>query len=153
MFSPPILGTNLPQLFLTKFCAARYNLIDQQGYKFNGVMSSPWLNNVPNVLLVLSLCYIIICRMAKAKMDDQPFFSKQLHICYAPEYETVDETRQKLQERRKVIAKKTRGRLTHWMSLKHRMCLLCRCLYGYICMHDACISTCICVCMHITVHG
>ena len=47
--------------------------------------------------------------MAKIKMDDQPFFSKQLHICYAPEYETIEETRQKLQERRKVIAKKTRG--------------------------------------------
>ena len=51
--------------------------------------------------------------MAKVKMDDQPFFSKQLHICYAPEYETVEETRQKLQERRKVIAKKTRGMYDH----------------------------------------
>ena len=56
-------------------------------------------------------------------MDDQPFFSKQLHIFYTPEYETVDETRQKLQERRKVIAKKTRGRLTLWISLKCRIYL------------------------------
>ena len=48
--------------------------------------------------------------MAKIKMDDQPFFGSQLHICCAPEFETVEETREKLQERRKVIAKKTRGR-------------------------------------------
>lgn len=33
----------------------------------------------------------------------------QLHVCYAPEFETVDYTREMLQERRKVIAKKTRG--------------------------------------------
>ena len=30
-------------------------------------------------------------------------------MCYAPEFETVNDTREKLQERRKVIAKKTRG--------------------------------------------
>ena len=48
--------------------------------------------------------------MAKIKMDDQPFFGRQLHICYAPEFETVEETREKLQERRKVIARKTRGK-------------------------------------------
>ena len=62
----------------------------------------------------------IIDRMAKAKMDDQPFFSNQLHICYAPEYESVEETRQKLQERRKVIARKTRGEYkvtTLWCGL------------------------------------
>ena len=43
-------------------------------------------------------------------MDDQPFFGRQLHIYYAPEFETVEETREKLQERRKVITKKTRGK-------------------------------------------
>lgn len=48
-------------------------------------------------------------RIAKKKISHKPFFGKLLHVCYAPEYETVQETREKLQERRKVIAKKTRG--------------------------------------------
>lgn len=48
-------------------------------------------------------------RIAKKKLDNRSFFGGILHVCYAPEFETVDDTREKLQERRKVIAKKTRG--------------------------------------------
>ena len=48
-------------------------------------------------------------RIAKRKISHKPFFGKLLHVCYAPEYETVQETREKLQQRRKVIAKKIRG--------------------------------------------
>lgn len=48
-------------------------------------------------------------RTAKKKLDNRSFFGGILHVCYAPEFETVDDTREKLQERRKVIAKKTRG--------------------------------------------
>ncbi|KAJ7375497.1 RNA-binding protein 48 [Desmophyllum pertusum] len=47
-------------------------------------------------------------RIAKKKLDNRSFFGGILHVCYAPEFETVDDTREKLQERRKVIAKKTR---------------------------------------------
>ena len=47
-------------------------------------------------------------RFAKKKLDDYSFFGGILHVCYAPEYESVAETRQKLQDRRKVIAAKTR---------------------------------------------
>ena len=36
------------------------------------------------------------------------FYGGVLHVCYAPEYETVDETRWKLQERRITIARKCR---------------------------------------------
>ena len=49
-------------------------------------------------------------RVAKKKLDNRSFFGGILHVCYAPEFETVDDTREKLQERRKVIAKKTRGK-------------------------------------------
>ena len=48
-------------------------------------------------------------RVAKRKLDNRSFFGKSLHICYAPEYESVQETREKLQQRRRVIAQKTRG--------------------------------------------
>jgi len=55
--------------------------------------------------IILSLFF----RIAKKKLDNRSFFGGILHVCYAPEFETVDDTREKLQERRKVIAKKTRG--------------------------------------------
>jgi len=51
----------------------------------------------------------IISRVAKKKLDNKSFFGGILHVCYAPEFETVDDTREKLQERRKAIARKTRG--------------------------------------------
>lgn len=39
-------------------------------------------------------------RIAKRTLDDKPFFSNLLRVSYAPEYETVDDLRSKLQERR-----------------------------------------------------
>ncbi|XP_009077729.1 PREDICTED: RNA-binding protein 48, partial [Acanthisitta chloris] len=49
-------------------------------------------------------------RVAKRKMDERSFFGSLLHVCYAPEFETVQETREKLQDRRKYIAKATNQR-------------------------------------------
>ncbi|XP_060104474.1 RNA-binding protein 48 [Heteronotia binoei] len=46
-------------------------------------------------------------RIAKRKLDERSFFGSLLHVCYAPEFETVQETREKLQDRRKYIAKVT----------------------------------------------
>ncbi|GFU62611.1 RNA-binding protein 48 [Nephila pilipes] len=46
-------------------------------------------------------------RIAKKSLDDKLFFGSALHVCYAPEFETVLETKGKLQERRKYIAWKT----------------------------------------------
>ncbi|XP_051948691.1 RNA-binding protein 48 [Xyrauchen texanus] len=42
-------------------------------------------------------------RAAKRHTDEKSFFGGQLHVCYAPEYETVEETRQKLQDRRRFV--------------------------------------------------
>lgn len=58
---------------------------------------------------------LIVVRVAKKKLDDKSFFGGILHVCYAPEFETLDDTREKLQERRKVIAKKTRGAMPFCM--------------------------------------
>ncbi|XP_048366325.1 RNA-binding protein 48 [Sphaerodactylus townsendi] len=42
---------------------------------------------------------------ASQRVDEGDFFGSLLHVCYAPEFETVQETREKLQDRRKYIAK------------------------------------------------
>lgn len=47
-------------------------------------------------------------KFAKIQLDGKSFFGGVLHVCYAPELETIDDTREKLQERRKVIAALTR---------------------------------------------
>ncbi|XP_001625251.3 formin-like protein 20 [Nematostella vectensis] len=49
-------------------------------------------------------------RYAKRKTDNRSFFGGILHVSYAPEYETEEDTREKLQERRRIIAKKARER-------------------------------------------
>lgn len=47
-------------------------------------------------------------RFAKKQLDGKSFYGGVLHTCYAPELESVEETREKLQERRKTIAALTR---------------------------------------------
>uniref|UniRef100_A0A8C9B7Q6 RNA-binding protein 48 n=1 Tax=Phocoena sinus TaxID=42100 RepID=A0A8C9B7Q6_PHOSS len=51
-------------------------------------------------------------RIAKRKMDEQSFFGGLLHVCYAPEFETVEETRKKLQERNAYVARTTKNKDT-----------------------------------------
>ncbi|XP_063777450.1 RNA-binding protein 48 [Pseudophryne corroboree] len=46
-------------------------------------------------------------RVAKRKLDERTFFGGLLHICYAPEFESVQETREKLQDRRRYVARAT----------------------------------------------
>ncbi|XP_066531205.1 RNA-binding protein 48 [Hoplias malabaricus] len=42
-------------------------------------------------------------RAAKRNTDEKSFYGGLLHVCYAPEYETVEDTRKKLQDRRRYI--------------------------------------------------
>lgn len=42
-------------------------------------------------------------RIAKRLLDNKSFYGDVLHVCYAPEYETVAETREKLQQRKKDV--------------------------------------------------
>ncbi|KAK7899154.1 hypothetical protein WMY93_020007 [Mugilogobius chulae] len=44
-------------------------------------------------------------RAAKRHMDEKSFYGGVLHVCYVPEYETVEDTRLKLQDRMKYIMK------------------------------------------------
>lgn len=43
-------------------------------------------------------------RLAKRKLDNVDFYGGRLHVCYAPEYETMAETRGKLQFRQRWVA-------------------------------------------------
>ena len=42
-------------------------------------------------------------RFAKKQLDDRSFFGGVLHVCYAPELETLEETRNKLAVRKREI--------------------------------------------------
>ncbi|KAJ0003281.1 hypothetical protein NQD34_008379 [Periophthalmus magnuspinnatus] len=46
---------------------------------------------------------LVSARASKRHMDEKSFYGGVLHVCYVPEYETVEDTRQKLQERKKYI--------------------------------------------------
>ena len=41
-------------------------------------------------------------------MDDHSFYGGFLHVTYAPEYETIQDTREKLQQRRMSVARRLR---------------------------------------------
>ncbi|MED6258576.1 hypothetical protein ATANTOWER_009305 [Ataeniobius toweri] len=49
-------------------------------------------------------------RAAKRNMDEKSFYGGVLHVCYVPEYETVEDTRLKLQDRRSYIVRAARNR-------------------------------------------
>ncbi|XP_073678338.1 RNA-binding protein 48 [Garra rufa] len=53
-------------------------------------------------------------RVAKRHTDEKSFFGGQLHVCYAPEYETVEEARQKLQDRRRYVNRASQNAAKHY---------------------------------------
>ena len=57
-------------------------------------------------------------RYAKKKHDNSVFYNSQLHVCYAPEFESVEETRDKLITRQKIVAAKLRNPNKHKMMHK-----------------------------------
>jgi RNA-binding protein 48 len=42
-------------------------------------------------------------RCAKIKLDKYNFYGNCLHVCYVPEYESTDDLREKLNERKNVV--------------------------------------------------
>ncbi|KAM9385425.1 RNA-binding protein 48 [Pholidichthys leucotaenia] len=49
-------------------------------------------------------------RAAKRHMDEKSFYGGVLHVCYVPEYESVEDTRLKLQDRRSYVMRAVRNR-------------------------------------------
>jgi hypothetical protein len=62
-------------------------------------------------MMVISIQYVSvnIFRYGKHHLDGRAFYGGILHVCYAPEMESLAETRAKLIQRRKDIAIRTRG--------------------------------------------
>jgi len=58
-------------------------------------------------------------RVAKRKLDDYEFCGGKLHVCYAPEYETVEDTRAKLDNRRRAVARRI-----HQLTGKGKFCVV-----------------------------
>ncbi|XP_037130430.1 RNA-binding protein 48 [Syngnathus acus] len=50
-------------------------------------------------------------RAAKRHMDEKSFYGGVLHVCYVPEYETVEDTRMKLQDRRRYVMRMAQNRV------------------------------------------
>uniref|UniRef100_A0AAV2KAF7 RNA-binding protein 48 n=1 Tax=Knipowitschia caucasica TaxID=637954 RepID=A0AAV2KAF7_KNICA len=48
---------------------------------------------------------IVSARAAKRRIDGKSFYGGILHVCYVPEYETVEDTRHKLRDRKNYIMK------------------------------------------------
>ncbi|PKC68065.1 hypothetical protein RhiirA1_534455 [Rhizophagus irregularis] len=59
-------------------------------------------------------------RVAKKKVDDHIFFSSSLRVRYGPEYETIEDTRGKLRDRRTVISIKTNEQKEHENKIHHQ---------------------------------
>ncbi len=57
--------------------------------------------NIKNLSLFL---YFVFQRTAKLKLDNYNFFGKVLHVCYAPEFESIDDVRQKINERKFIVS-------------------------------------------------
>ena len=60
------------------------------------------------VLLLLYSHSIPIYRVAKRKVDDKSFYGGVLHVCYAPEYETVEDVREKMRDRKRRVIRRLR---------------------------------------------
>jgi hypothetical protein len=57
--------------------------------------------------ILIKFAQIQQARLAKCRIDDMNFMGSNLHVCYAPECESVDDLREKLHERRTIVQNKT----------------------------------------------
>jgi len=55
-------------------------------------------------------------RIAKRTIDNKNFFGGILHVCYAPELETLEETKAKLIQRRKDVATQIKKIQQEWVN-------------------------------------
>ena len=56
--------------------------------------------------ILIKFVQIQQARIAKCRLDDMNFMGSNLHICYAPECESLDDLREKLQERRTAVQRR-----------------------------------------------
>ncbi|XP_062608419.1 RNA-binding protein 48-like [Saccostrea cucullata] len=95
----PALGTSqeLIKLFAVYGAVDEYRILDE----------FPSADKYTDVYLV-KFQKIQAARFAKRKLDDFSFYGGVIHVSYAPEFESVEEMRQKLQDRRRTVASRIR---------------------------------------------
>lgn len=75
--------------------------------KFGAIERFEIANNYPSeefFQVVLIKFYLLKNALyAKKKLDDNNFYGSSLHVCYAPELESLEETAEKLSERKKFV--------------------------------------------------
>lgn len=81
--------------------------------KYGTVVQCQAIDNYPKEpftqVFLLKFQDIQCARVAKRKTDEMYFFGSMLHVFYAPEHETVEETRQKLMGRRIAVVSRLRN--------------------------------------------
>lgn len=53
--------------------------------------------------ILIKFVQIHQARLAKCRLDDMNFMGSNLHICYSPECENLEDLREKMMERRKIV--------------------------------------------------
>ena len=97
----PSIGGSLEQLLPE---LNRFGTVEQH-YRLDEYQSEendPFLDTV-----LVKFQRIDHARRCKISFDDRNFLGANLHICYAPEFETIDDLREKLDERRKIVQHKS----------------------------------------------
>jgi hypothetical protein len=56
--------------------------------------------------ILIKFVQIHQARLAKCRLDDMNFMGSNLHICYAPECENLEDLREKMMERRTIVERK-----------------------------------------------
>lgn len=62
------------------------------------------------IIIFLDQFFYHFLRIAKRKLDDRPFFGSLLEVSYAPQYESVADVSNKLEERIRTVNLKYRSR-------------------------------------------
>ena len=69
--------------------------------------ASKWVDDLDFLMFFcLITATLFDYRKAKRKLDNRSFFGGILHVAYGPEFESVEETREKLMDRKRVVERK-----------------------------------------------
>ncbi|XP_058877190.1 RNA-binding protein 48-like [Acipenser ruthenus] len=79
--------TELVQLFAIYGAVEEYRVLDDYPAEWGSSFTEVYLIKFQNLQSA---------RIAKRKLDERSFFGGLLHVCYAPEFETVQDTREKI---------------------------------------------------------
>lgn len=89
-------------------------MYDTKGYKVLGIIEK----KINHPYFVIINCIFVFCRIAKRFVDGKNFYGGLLHVFYAPELESVAETRKKLMQRRRDVGVRLKRQQHDAINLK-----------------------------------